>query len=357
MTLFERNSNNPILKPSDWPYPINSVFNPGATRLADGRTLLLCRCEDYRGISHLCKAVSDNGIDGWTIDSKPTFEGRPRRFPEELWGVEDPRITFVDEFGQYAIAYTAFGEGGPGVALAFTKDFVTYRRRGLVMQPEDKDAALFPKRFKEGYALIHRPVTGERADMWVSYSPDLKNWGRPKLVMKARRGAWWDANKIGLSPPPIETSEGWLVLYHGVRKHASGSLYRVGAMLLDLNDPTKLLRRGHEWIFGPEADYERQGDVPNVVFPTGWTVGPDNDTLFMYYGCADTAICLATTSIQKMLDWLMQNGRLDAYLEEESMLMTDIPGQPHSAHEPVTSENIDEEELELDFIPTRGSGG
>lgn len=340
MRLFNRFPNNPVLKPEDWPYPINSVFNPGVIRVADGKTVLLCRCEDFRGISHLTKAVSDDGETNWQIDDKPFMESCPDRYPEELWGIEDARITYVDDLEQYVIAYTAFGEGGPGVALAFTRDFKKVKRRGLVMQPDDKDAALFPRRFKDGFALIHRPSTTERADMWISYSPDLKNWGMPKLVAKARRGAWWDANKIGLSPPPLETSEGWLVFYHGVRRHASGSLYRMGAMLLDLEDPTKVIRRGQDWIFAPETIYERIGDVPNVVFPTGVTLDDDGDTIRMYYGVADTSIGIAKGSLSEILEWLKQNGDIETYLVEGARETTDTPGMRHSAMEPMTSENL-----------------
>ena len=128
--LFERHSLNPILSREHWPYPINSVFNAGAVRLADGDTLLLCRVEDRRGLSHLCAARSSNGIDGWRIDSEPTLPANPREYPEEIWGIEDPRITFVPELDQYAVAYTSFAQGGPGVSLALTRDFKTFERYG-----------------------------------------------------------------------------------------------------------------------------------------------------------------------------------------------------------------------------------
>ena len=113
-TLFRRVPENPILTAADWPYPVHTVFNPGATRLADGTTLLLCRVEDRRGHSHLCAARSVNGLDGWVIDPEPTLPPDPEGHVDELWGIEDPRITFVEELGQYAIAYTAFGRGGEG---------------------------------------------------------------------------------------------------------------------------------------------------------------------------------------------------------------------------------------------------
>ena len=227
--LFHRHASNPILTAADWPYPAHTVFNAGATRLQDGTTLLLCRVEDRSGHSHLCAARSANGIDGWVIDREPTLRADPEHYPEELWGIEDPRITFVEELGKFAIAYTAFSRGGPGVALALTEDFRRFERCGLVMQPDDKDAALLPRRIDGSFALLHRPMTDSGAHIWISFSPDLRNWGGHKLVLQARKGGWWDANKVGLSPPPIETARGWLMLYHGVRNTAAGCLYRLGA--------------------------------------------------------------------------------------------------------------------------------
>jgi predicted GH43/DUF377 family glycosyl hydrolase len=306
-TLFRRSERNPILTAADWPYPAHTVFNAGATLLHDGTTLLLCRVEDRTGRSHLCAARSADGIGGWTVDAAPTLRADPEH-PEELWGIEDPRITFVAELGKYAVAYTAFGKGGPGVSLALTSDFVQFERCGLVMQPDDKDAALLPRRIGGLFALVHRPIADSGAHVWISYSPDLRSWGGHRMMLPARRGSWWDANKLGLSPPLIETERGWLMLYHGVRSTAAGCLYRLGAALFDLDEPDKLLLRGDEWIFGPEAPYETRGDVAYVTFPCGTTVGADGDTLNLYYGAADTCIALATGSIRGILGWLDRCG-------------------------------------------------
>jgi predicted GH43/DUF377 family glycosyl hydrolase len=304
--LFVRSHANPILTAADWPYRIHVVFNAAAVRLEDGTTLLLCRVEDHRGHSHLCAARSANGIDGWHIDPEPTLMPDPERYPEELWGIEDPRITYIEELGKYAVAYTAFSRGGPGVALALTKDFRSFERYGLAMQPDDKDAAMLPRRIRGRFAMIHRPVTDSGAHIWISYSPDLKNWGGHTLLMQARKGSWWDANKVGLSPPLLETPAGWLMFYHGVRHTASGSLYRLGVALLDLENPEHVLRRGNSWIFGPEAPYERTGDVANVAFPCGYTLDADGDGINLYYGAADTCMALARGSVRKILDWLEQ---------------------------------------------------
>lgn len=306
--LFRRHRHNPILTAEDWPYPANSVFNPGVTQLADGTTLLLCRVEDRSGFSHLTAARSMNGVDNWQIDQQPTFKPEPDRYPEEVWGVEDPRVTFVPELQKHIIAYTAYSRSGPTVSLAMTEDFQHFERLGSVMPPEDKDAALLPHRLGNRWALIHRPNTGFGAHMWISYSPDLRHWGNHKMIMEARRGGWWDANKIGVACPAIETAEGWLMIYHGVRQTASGSLYRLGLVLFDLETCEHVLLRCDQWVLGPETDYERGGDVDNVVFPCGYTLGSDGDALNLYYGSADSCIALATTSIRTLLEWLHQHG-------------------------------------------------
>jgi len=307
--LFHRHRGNPILMPTDWPYSVNSVFNPGATLLPDGTTLLLCRVEDMRGISHLCAARSANGIDNWEIDPEPTLYPDPEHYPEEIWGIEDPRITFIPELNQYVITYTSYAHSGPGVSLALTSDFRTFERKGVIMPPEDKDAAFLPYRINGLWAVIHRPIGGIGAHMWISYSNDLEHWGGHNQIMEARLGAWWDANKIGLSPPPIETPSGWLAIYHGVRMTASGCIYRLGLALFEKEHPERCVLRGDSWIFGPEETYERFGDVNNVVFPCGLTIGPDGDTIHMYYGAADKCIAMATGSVKALSDWLEEYGK------------------------------------------------
>ena len=306
--LLCRYPDNPILTASDWPYSVNTVFNPGAVRLPDGTTLLLCRVEDRRGISHLCAARSANGIDHWQIDPEPTLMPDPENYPEETFGIEDPRITFVPELGKYVITYTAYSPGGPGISLAVTEDFRHFERYDDILPPDDKDSALLPHRIGKYWALVHRPVTPLGTHIWISYSPDLHHWGNHKMILPARDGAWWDATKIGLGPPPIETEEGWLIIYHGVRNTPSGCLYRLGLALVDLEQPERCLRRGASWIFAPETPYEREGDVGYAVFPCGYTIGEDRDTLNLYYGAADTCIALATGSIRRMLEWLRHNG-------------------------------------------------
>jgi predicted GH43/DUF377 family glycosyl hydrolase len=309
--LFTRYPGNPIIRATDLPYKANSVFNAGAT-LIDGETLLLMRVEDRRGISHLTVARSLDGITNWRIDSGPTLSPSPQTHPEEVWGIEDPRITYIEEQKLWVVAYTAYSKGGPLVSLATTRDFKSFERKGAVMPPEDKDAALFPVRFGGRWAMLHRPVPafpGVGAHIWISFSPDMKHWGDHQILVTARRGSWWDANKIGLSPPPLRTEKGWLILYHGVRTTAGGCLYRLGLALLDLEDPTKLIARSSEWVFAPEEDYEIVGDVDKVVFPCGWVA--EGDELRLYYGGADKCLALATARISELLDWLETHNGMD----------------------------------------------
>ncbi len=299
--LFERSEANPILTAADVPYPANSVFNPGAARVGN-ETVLLVRVEDLRGISRLHVARSADGVSDWRFDAEPLLRSDVDHYPEEIWGCEDPRLTWLPEREEWVIAYTAFSRRGPLVSMAMTRDFRTVQRLGPMMPPEDKDAALFPRRFDGRWAMIHRPSplrTG--AHVWISFSPDLRHWGDHKLLLEARDGGWWDAGKIGLGPPPLQTAEGWLVLYHGVHATSDGPIYRAGLALLDLDHPGTVLRRTDEWVFGPIAPYEMIGDVGRVVFPCGWVLDEQADRLSIYYGAADSVIGLATARMSDVL--------------------------------------------------------
>jgi beta-1,4-mannooligosaccharide/beta-1,4-mannosyl-N-acetylglucosamine phosphorylase len=300
--LFQRYEGNPILIPKRWPYLANATFNPGAIE-HDGQTLLLVRVENMCGFSHLTIARSKDGKTNWQIDEKPFLAPDPN-LEEEQWGLEDPRIVWLEERQEYAITYVCFSKDGPTVSLALTKDFQTVKRQGKMLPPEDKDASLFPRKINNRYVLIHRPIIRGEAHIWISFSPDLKYWGEHKILLPVRPG-WWDCSKVGLGPPPIETKEGWLIIYHGVRVTASGSLYRVGLALLDLDEPWKIIRRSNHWVFGPREPYERVGDVPGVTFPTGIIVDKKTRELRMYYGAADSNVSLAIANIDDVVDYVL----------------------------------------------------
>jgi len=300
--LFTRYEGNPILTPKDWPYPVNAVMNPGAIKI-NNETLILARVEDLRGFSHLTVARSADGFTNWQIDSEPTMKA-DHSSREERWGLEDPRLIWLEEQKQYAITYTSFSEGGPVVSLAITKNFKTFARLGVLLPPEDKDACLFPRRFRGRFVLIHRPIVRGEAHIWISFSPDLKHWGDHTMLIPSRH-AYWDCHRVGLACQPVETPQGWLMFYHGVRNTTAGALYRLGLVLLDLNEPWKVLRRSDEWILGPRALYEQVGDVGGVVFPSGVTVSKETDQLNLYYGAADCTIAVATAKISNIMDYIM----------------------------------------------------
>lgn len=306
--MITRFADNPILSPDDWPYRVSAVFNPGAALLRDGTTLLLCRVETHDGFSHLAAARSKDGYSNWQIDAEPTFSADVTNFPEEAWGVEDPRIVWLPERSCFAVTYTAYGPDGPGVSLALTADFKQFERLGMILPPEDKDAALLPERIGGMWQMIHRPVSPNGKHIWISQSPDLIHWGRRRKVMAARTGGWWDAGKIGLSTPLIPAPSGWLMVYHGVRETVCGSIYRVGLALLDRDDPSRCIRRSREWLLGPTHQLERTGDVPNVVFPGGYTIREEEGLVRLYFGMADTWIGTAEGRLDEWLNWLEATG-------------------------------------------------
>jgi predicted GH43/DUF377 family glycosyl hydrolase len=236
------------------------------------------------------------------VDPRPTLEPDASA-REEQWGLEDPRIVWLFEEQEYAVTYVSFSTGGPLVSMATTRDFRTFTRYGPLVPPEDKDACLFPRRFRGRYALIHRPIIRGEAHIWISFSPDLTHWGDHQVLIPTR-AAWWDDRRVGLGTQPIETPDGWLIIYHGVRQTAAGAVYRVGLALLDLDEPWKIMRRGEEWVLGPEEPYEQLGDVPSVVFPTGAVLDQTTNELRVYYGAADSSIGLAIADINDVLDFI-----------------------------------------------------
>jgi predicted GH43/DUF377 family glycosyl hydrolase len=297
--LFNRSEKNPILKPLDMPFPAEAVLNPGAAE-HQGEVVLLVRVEYANGYSSIHTARSRNGVTDWRIEPRPLLQYGLPDWPYEQFGCEDARVVYLQEQEAWYITYTAYSPAGAAVGLARTTDFARAERVGLIFSPNNKDAALFPCRFDGRWAVLHRPdAGGGKEDIWIAYSPDLVHWGDPRCVLTEGAGPAWDAVKVGTGPPPILTKHGWLLLYHGVKIYAGEMAYRVGVALLDRQKPHRLLARSPNNIFRASAIYEMTGLVPNVVFPTGLLLR--GDEVWMYYGACDMSICLATTTLDKVL--------------------------------------------------------
>jgi beta-1,4-mannooligosaccharide/beta-1,4-mannosyl-N-acetylglucosamine phosphorylase len=304
--LFERSELNPIINPRDIPYACDCVCNPAAT-LFNGETLLLLRVIDQLGSSHITVARSKDGESDWQIDAEPLLAPTDRNLPYEVYGCEDPRVSFLEDRGEYVITYTGFSPLGAGVCIATTKDFKSVNRYGLVLAPNNKDASVFPRKIGGRYWMLHRPALGSMEHIWLAESEDLIHWGRPWMIIEERGGPWWDGEKVGGGPPPIETEDGWLIIFHGVQQTSHGPIYRVGLALLDLEDPRKVIRRLPRWVFGPKENYESTGLIPGVVFPTGAIV--NGDDISLYYGAADTRIALARGKVSTLLAALREAGK------------------------------------------------
>lgn len=338
-----------LLRPEDVPpsradFETVGAFNPGAVR-ADDEVVLLVRVaerprERRYGFTGLPRWDSDDGLTiDWVPDAeldavdprvvrrkadglvRLTFISHLRVIrcgdghavrkitdvtfgPQselEEFGVEDPRITPLN--GRYYFTYVAVSRHGPATALASTSDFRTFERHGIIFCPENKDVVLFPDKIDGAFAALHRPVCGTpftRPEMWVARSPDLIHWGAHTPLTTG--GGAWQSGRVGAGPPPVRVPEGWLAIYHGnrhpTRPGAVGTYYG-GALLLDANDPTRVLKRTAEPFMMPEADFERTGFVPNVVFPTGAV--QDGEKLLVYYGAADAVTAVAEFELRELL--------------------------------------------------------
>jgi predicted GH43/DUF377 family glycosyl hydrolase len=246
-------------------------------------------------ISHLRIARSKDGRNF-------TVEERPALFPDracEAFGIEDSRITEID--GTYYISYKAVSPTGICVGLATTTDFASFEKHGLVFPPENLDVCIFPEKVNGRYVALHRPVPRffGSLNMWVAYSPDLMSWGDHHFLLGVEPGNW-DSGRTGGGAIPIQTDRGWLEIYHGA---TPDDHYCLGAVLLDLDEPHKIIARGKEPILAPEAPYEKEGFVPNVVFTCGALVS--GDTMSVYYGAADMVMAGADMSISEILDGLV----------------------------------------------------
>jgi predicted GH43/DUF377 family glycosyl hydrolase len=302
--LLHRWTRNPLITREDVPFQCNTIFNGAVVRL-DGEYVLLLRVEGQQGYSFFTLARSRDGLHFSLEDHPcmlPASEG-PFRIWEEN-GIEDPRITVLD--GQYYIMYTAVSRHGGRIALARTEDFQTFERIALVSRPGNKDGVLFPEKINGLYARLDRPIGNGIGSIWISYSPDLIHWGRSQCVISPRP-RFWDAYRIGASVPPIKTDQGWLEIYHGVKMTSAGPIYRTGVVLLDLENPAKVIGRCLSPVLSPREDYERIGDVGNVVFACSAIV-EENQEVKLYYGAADTSICVATCPMHELIKAAFETG-------------------------------------------------
>lgn len=247
-------------------------------------------------ISHLRLARSDDGIH-FAVDEKPAV-GWSGRY--ERWGMEDPRIVCLDEEGIYCITYTAVSELGAMPAILLTKDFERYERLGAAFPPENKDVVIFPRKINGFYQAFHRPVPFEigTPDIWQADSPDLVHWGNHRHVCGVTEDGW-ENGRIGSGAPPVYTKAGWLHIYHAADKN---NRYCLGAMLTELNEPGKIIKKAKLPIFEPEKDYETNGFFGKVVFTCGCIL--EDGDLLVYYGAADDKICRARIALQEIMDKL-----------------------------------------------------
>ncbi len=304
--LINRYQYNPILTKDNVPYPVATVHNAAVVKY-EGKYIMIFRSHKLNGRSILGMAVSNDGYT-FKVNEEPfMIPSTVGIFKEyEAYGVEDPRITFVD--GEYLITYSAYSRHGVRIGLAKTLDFKSVERFSLITESDYRNVVIFPEKFGGLYARLDRPHSEISPwSIWISYSPDLKYWGESKLIMKPLQ-YHWDEMKIGPGAPPIKTSRGWLSLYHGVFPTMDGSVYRLGVALHDLEDPSNIIAVGDEWILQPEEVYEITGYVHNVVFTCG-AVPEEDGSVKIYWGGADKVMCMGTSNLEDLVDHCLNNPR------------------------------------------------
>ena len=296
---LKRYAGNPILTPDQMPFRCYSVFNAGAT-LFNGKVLLLLRVERCDRETYFYTATSADGIH---FDVNPEPIQYPLSETEKRYGKAhrfDMRITQIE--GVYYVLHAAWlSKWGCCIGMATTEDFVHFKPMPHLSEPSNRNGVLFPEKINGLYARLDRPQTVPSwGTIWVSYSPDLEFWGRSMPVDLPSMP--WFYNKSGAGAIPIKTPHGWLEIYHATASGCSSENYFLGAMLLDLEDPSKVIAAPKEFILAAEKDYECMGQAPNVVFTGGAVEMPDG-TLNIYYGGADTRMCLAQTTVKALTDW------------------------------------------------------
>jgi len=304
--VIRRYEHNPILSKHDVPYTVETVHNAGVVKY-DDRYLMLFRSHLRNGRSIIGIAESDDGFH-FTVRPQPFLlpVTNGAEAPYEEFGVEDPRITFVD--GAYLITYSAYSRYGVRIGLARTVDFQDVERLGFITQADYRNVVLFPQKFRGRYLRLDRPHSQMLPwSIWISYSPDLRHWGDSRVVIKPLP-YHWDEMKVGPGAPPFKTAKGWLHIFHGVFETMDGAVYRLGVALHDSDDPARVLGVADEWILQPEDPWEVSGYVHNVVFTCG-AIPEDDGTVKIYWGGADTVMCVGTALVEELTELCLKKPR------------------------------------------------
>ena len=296
---IKRYRKNPILTRDNIPYPVSTVYNAGVVKY-DGKYIMLFRSNIENGRSIIGIAESKDGFKFVSREKPfllPTADGVFGLYEE--YGLEDPRITFLEGF--YYITYGIYSRYGIRNALARTKDFINVEKIAMITPVDQRNVVLFPEKIGDMYVRLDRPHADINPwGIWISYSPDLIYWGNSKLLIRPMH-YHWDEIKVGPGAPPIKTSEGWLNIFHGSYQTINSTVYRLGVALHDLEDPSKVVGVADEWILQPEESYEVTGYVPNVVFTCG-AVAEGDGTVKIYWGGADEVMCVGVASIHDLID-------------------------------------------------------
>ena len=303
--ILKRHPANPLLKPEDYP-GVMQIFNPSPA-MYNGETILLVSIVLFKPVNGAETRIarSKDGIH-FTLEEEPFIKLDTDRFPYNIIHrhVIDNRVTLID--GTYYILTPVCTSefDGPATVLGKTKDFKTYELIEVITLPQNRGASLFPEKINGKYYKLDRPGSGCFGSIWLSSSFDLIHWGAMRPVLCPYNS--WNGSKIGPTPP-IKTEKGWLVIIHGVSTPCDGPHYSIGAMLLDLETPWQVIGKTYSTLLSPEMDYETRGRVDNVVFPCGAIADYAKDELKLYYGGADTRICLATGSLSETVNACLEN--------------------------------------------------
>ena len=300
-----RSAQNPII-PADLIPSSNSIFNSAVVPFR-GKFAGVFRCDNKARVQQLHVGHSDDGIHWQLKNERIQWRAENDKVAEigEFLYSYDPRVLWLED--RYYVTWCN-GYHGPTIGVGYTHDFETFTQTENAFLPFNRNGVLFPRKINGRYAMLSRPSDNGHTpfgDIYYSESPDLQYWGRHRFVMGPLFG--WQATKVGAGPIPIETSAGWLLIYHGFT-------YSYGAALLDLEQPWKVLYRCAPYILTPQMDYERTGDVPNVAFPCAALVDGASGKLALYYGAADTVTCLAYGYVQEIVDWVKNNALPEKYL-------------------------------------------